>query len=382
MRFTSALASSIVPTATAFGILDLEGGNGTILGAVLGANSLALAVGLIPAGLAADRFSRRPILIVAGLLSAISAVASSIVLRGSSPSTALLIAFAVPGGLGVALSGPAFVGIVPEVVPVHRLQSANAWFRLSLNVGRIAGSGLAGALVAIFNPAIALLAGGALSALSAAIVAPVRTNPVPRSPATSVVRELGLGWQEFRRRRWVVVIVAVSAVSNLGASAVFSVLGPIRSEEALDGAASWAAITAAFGIGSLVGAALVARLRPARPIAFGAVLLGAFALPIFALMTSAPMWVIVALAAVAGLSIEFFTVLWDTALQQEVPLESLSRVSAFDWLGSFATTPFAVALAGPLADAIGTVPALAVAGALSAVPPLALLSRDVRRRVA
>jgi hypothetical protein len=44
---------------------------------------------------------------------------------------------------------------------------------------------------------------------------------------------------------------------------------------------------------------------------------------------------------------------WDTALQQHVPAAVLSRVSAYDWLGSVALVPLGYALAGPLSSAIG-----------------------------
>jgi hypothetical protein len=40
-------------------------------------------------------------------------------------------------------------------------------------------------------------------------------------------------------------------------------------------------------------------------------------------------------------------------LQQHVPAAVLSRVSAYDWLGSVALVPLGYALAGPLSSAIG-----------------------------
>ena len=55
----------------------------------------------------------------------------------------------------------------------------------------------------------------------------------------------------------------------------------------------------------------------------------------------------------AGIGIELFSVFWDTSLQAHVPNEVLSRVSAWDAIGSLVLIPAAYAVVGPLADAIG-----------------------------
>src|SRR5207237_979332 len=55
----------------------------------------------------------------------------------------------------------------------------------------------------------------------------------------------------------------------------------------------------------------------------------------------------------AGFCIEIFGVLWDTAMQQEIPPEKLSRLFAYDMLGSLALTPLALAAVGPISAAVG-----------------------------
>ena len=67
----------------------------------------------------------------------------------------------------------------------------------------------------------------------------------------------------------------------------------------------------------------------------------------------APAAAIAAAAAVSGVGIAVFGTLWDTTLQQHVPAAVLSRVSAYDWLGSAALIPLGYVLAGPLASALG-----------------------------
>jgi hypothetical protein len=120
------------------------------------------------------------------------------------------------------------------------------------------------------------------------------------------------------------------------------------------------------------------RLRPRRPLRTALLAELVVALPVLALSVPAPVPVVVALAFVSGVGVDVFEVLWQTALQQHVPGESLSRVSAYDWFGSLALTPVALALAGPLAAAVGLGPAIAICGGLGALSCLALLDPQVR----
>jgi len=66
--------------------------------------------------------------------------------------------------------------------------------------------------------------------------------------------------------------------------------------------------------------------------------------------------------------------------QTHVPEEALSRVSAYDALGSTVFAPFGLFLAGPIAQWIGTSETLYIAGAIAIVMACAsLFNKDVRR---
>jgi hypothetical protein len=93
---------------------------------------------------------------------------------------------------------------------------------------------------------------------------------------------------------------------------------------------------------------------------------------------------VVAGAAVLGFGASAFAnALWFTTLQERIPLESISRVSAYDWMGSIVFQPAGYALVGPLAAALGTrstllLSASVIASASIAVSSLASI-RGVRR---
>jgi hypothetical protein len=90
--------------------------------------------------------------------------------------------------------------------------------------------------------------------------------------------------------------------------------------------------------------------------------------------------VIAAAAFVAGTGFGAFGVLWNTELHKRVAPEALSRVSAYDAMGSIALVPVGEALAGIGATRIGAAPAAIVCAALIVAPTAAVLAvRDVRQ---
>jgi hypothetical protein len=93
---------------------------------------------------------------------------------------------------------------------------------------------------------------------------------------------------------------------------------------------------------------------------------------------------IIIAAFIAGAGSMMFNTLWETTLQQHVPVEARSRVSSYDWFGSLAFQPLGYALIGPLAGVVGISAALYLCGALEIAGIGALLAvKDVRtlRRV-
>jgi hypothetical protein len=84
--------------------------------------------------------------------------------------------------------------------------------------------------------------------------------------------------------------------------------------------------------------------------------------------------------AAGGVGLGLFSVWWSTALAQRIPPHLLSRVSAWDYMGSLALVPIGYLLAGPVAEAYGAVEVMAVGGALgSVIMLLALVPHSTRR---
>jgi len=138
-------------------------------------------------------------------------------------------------------------------------------------------------------------------------------------------------------------------------------------------------VLAAQGVGFLLGALLGLRFHPSRPLVAASV--GSLlVLPLLALLALAAPWPALAAAAIlAGFGIELFGIQWDTTMQSHIPDAVLSRVYSYDALGSFAFIPIGLAVAGPVAAAIGTEAAIWAAAALVLVSTVAVLAvREVR----
>lgn len=116
------------------------------------------------------------------------------------------------------------------------------------------------------------------------------------------------------------------------------------------------------------------RYRPTRLLESGSLAVPLMALPLLALAVPTAVALIALAALLAGASMEIFAVNWSTGLQEQIPPNLLSRVAAYDALGSYALTPIGTTLAGPIALTIGTTATLLGAGAAIIASAAAVLS--------
>ncbi len=376
----SVLGDGMVPVALAFAVLDLTG-SASDLGLVLAARLLPLVSLLLVGGVVADRLSRRSVMVASDLARFGSQGLMAALLIAGHAEIWQLAALQAVNGAATAFFNPASTGLLPATVSPARLQEANVLRGLSLAGGEIAGPVLAGILVATVGAGWALAVDATTFLISAALLGALRPRAAARGHAASFLADLRHGWGEFSRRTWVWVIVVTAALGN-ALNAAFVVLGPLVADRELGGPAAWAAIVSCVGIGSLLGGVLVLRLRPPRPLLAGLLAVGLSPLPMLLLGVMAPVVVIAAAGLLGGIGILMFNALWETTLQQHVPAESLSRVSAYDWFGSLAFQPLGLLIVGPVAAGVGVETTLLLAGVLQLGTVAAALAVPSVRQVA
>jgi MFS family permease len=324
-----------------------------------------------------------------GVRAVVQATAGTLLLAGSAEIW-MLAALAAIYGTADAFFWPAMNGLLPETIESDVLQEANALLGGTQSVSNILGPVIAGILIAVVNPGGAILLDAGTFLISIAFLLQIEAGALGAGGSEEgegFLDQLRGGWREVRSRTWVWTgLIALASYHVIVLPAVF-VLGPILAEQELNGASSWAIITAGFGVGSVVGQVLIYRLKFARPLraSFVAFVIASSQAAIIG--SGLPVGVIAGLEAVTGVAVSIAFTLWELSLQEHIPSRALSRVSSYDFTASVGLMPIGLALAGPLADAIGlhtalrlmSVVGMASALACLAVPAVRQLSRPVQR---
>jgi predicted MFS family arabinose efflux permease len=375
----SLLGDGMVGVALAFGVLEVTD-SASSLGIVLAARMIPTVALLLAGGVIADRLPRRAVMVAADLVRLVShGLMAALLISGAAQVWSLAVLAAV-NGAGTAFFAPASTGLLPMLIPAGLLQQANALRGLAQSVGMVAGPALSGLLVATSGAGTALAVDAATFAVSAAFLLALRVPALIPREAASFIRQLRDGWREFRARDWVWGIVIAASIANM-LSAGYQVLGPVQAERELGGAGAWATIVTGLGIGSVLGGAFMLRRRVERPLLVGCSLVMLWVLPWILIAVAAPTLLIAAGALLGGFGLMVFNALWESTLQAEIPAESLSRVSAYDWLGSLAFNPIGAALVGPIAAGIGVETTLIACAVIATVVNVWCLSLPGVRRV-
>jgi hypothetical protein len=178
------------------------------------------------------------------------------------------------------------------------------------------------------------------------------------------------------------IVAQFAIVVGFGRSAQL-VLGPVIAKAHLGGPAAWGWILSLDGAGSVVAAFLLVHRRRkfSRPllIASTGILLDAGIL--LALYDPLGLGWLLLFSFIGGLGEALFGVMWETTMAREIPAQALSRVSAYDAMGSFLLQPIGLAVMGPLVAVTGVHGGLLIGAAAIVVPTLAVMCvPDVFRR--
>lgn len=373
----SLLGDGMIRVALAFAVLEV-GGSAASVGLVFAARLLPMTVALLVGGVVGDRASRRTVMIAADLVRLVAHATMAAALIGGVAEVWSLAVLAGIAGAATGFYVPAATGLLPGLVAAEDLQRANGLRLTAMAGGEVLGPLVAGGLVVAAGAGWAIAIDALTFAISAALLARVADPPRAAAPAARFLHDLRAGWRAVRSRTWVWATIVAASIGNLVWGA-WSALGPVVADRELGGAGAWGTILAAMGVGGLAGGILAIRRPPRRPLVLFAICGVPFALPLALLAEAAPVPLLAGAALVSGVAMMFANAVWESTLQREVPSDSISRVSAYEWFGSLAFQPLGLALWGPVALGIGFGPALWLAFALLVVASLALLlSRDVR----
>ncbi len=328
-----------------------HGGSTGDLGLVMASSILTMLAGTLFGGVWADRLQPRHVMVVSDLVRLVATAGIAIMFAGGSYHLGLLCGLTVVSAGAGAFFTPAMSSLKPLLVPAPHLQRANATLSMLQTGCGIAGPALGGVTVAAFG-APAGFAINAISFLSSGVAAALLRVRAVRGPRAPMLRELSAGWREIRSRDWLIGGLFGATVYHV-ANGMILVLVQFIAVERLGGAHAIGWISAAEGLGGLIGSGLALRFQPRRLLRAGW-----FTLLLMPLWALAYVWPGMLTAILAGAVIGygglmFFGVAWETAIQDHVPQAMLGRVASWDYLTSFLAMPLGNVLAGPLSARYG-----------------------------
>lgn len=321
----------------------------------------------IPAGLLADRASRRTMMVAAEALRAAALLAILLLVLAGKVTWPLLAALGFVAACGTVAYSVAAPAMVPALVPPTLLGTANARIELARTLAFTAGPALGGLLVGWSGagPAFGLAAG--LSLLAAMLLAglpePLRLAASRRRPLQDIAEGMAFVW----RHRLLRPILATQVIFNAAFFVLMAVLVPYAVHRLGLGASGVGVIMGLYGAGMLVGALLAPAIM--RRLRFGAVVaIGPLSGLAGSIAVAATVWVPAPALAASGLFLlgigPIIWVISTTTLRQSVtPAGLLGRVSSLSVLATGARPVGAAAgaLAGELWGAEAAL-LLAVAG--------------------
>jgi predicted MFS family arabinose efflux permease len=346
-------------------------------GALQTALTLPFILFAIPAGLLADRLSRRALMAGVEALRAAALLAIlALIWFGllTLPLLALLGFAAVCGTVAYSVAAPA---LVPSLVPPKLLPAANARIELARTVAFAAGPALGGVLVGWVGAAPAFGFAAALSVMAVVLLSgmyePVRV-PAPRRHPLQEIRE---GAAFVLHHPLLRPVFITQFIFNTASFLLLAVFVPYAVRHLGLSAAGVGATLGMYGVGMVAGA--LAATRVMRRIAFGTVIglgpvTGFVAALVMALTAAIPSPVL------AGLS--FFLlgagpILWvisTTTLRQSVtPPRLLGRVSAINIM-SYGARPLGSALGAIVGGVYGAEACLYLAAAIFGAQALVILT--------
>ncbi len=328
-------------------------------------------------GVAADRFERRRILILAQWALLILAALTGVLLARDDLELWHLYGIALLLGVAAAFEMPAYQAFVPELVERDEIPPAVSLNQATFHGSRIIGPALASWVVARWGTAAAFFANSA--SFLAVIGALMMIRPRPPAAAGERISTLamlrqGLGY--VRERPELYSLLGITGFSTLFVFPNLAVLTPYYVKHVLHlGPGALCAIMSASGLGALLGAALLLSLREEQRIGRLFACIATMLATMTAMAWARNLWVAVVAITIQSFAIAQSLGLVSIMLQERVPNELRGRVMSLSTMMFSGVMPFAALLMPPLVDWIGMRWELQLAGTLYALATLLLVLR-------
>lgn len=359
------------------------------IGLLMAVEFLPITVFSLPAGAWVDRVRRRPLLITADVVRALTLVSipAAYAVGVLSLIQLYLVGFIV-GSLTVVFDF-AYQAYLPDLLSRDQLLKGNSQLQISEQSASVVGLALGGSLISLIRAPLAVAADSVSYVASAVCLLTIRTPeavPLPGQPGTHVVSEIRHGIQYVFAHPFLRPLTLVSALIQFFGRMVMAVLLVYLVREVGLTPAVVGTVFSIGGIGFVIGAVIAPRVsaRFGLGTALSAAAILASLAPLFYALAPRSLAALLVAAGffLYGLAALVWSVNSLSIRQATTPNAWLGRTSATMRLFSWGAIPFGSVVGGALANAVGlrTTILIGALGSLGAsLPVLFSRLRRVRR---
>lgn len=358
-----------------------------------GWTAIVAAAGFLPLGLlgpvggaVADRVDRRRLMVVTTLLQTCAAATLALLSATDRASPGAIVVVVFVAGCVAGVGFPAYMAMIPDLVPKEDLLGAVSLGQAQFNLGRVVGPALAGLAIAAGSYtwafAINTVSFGAMLIALGALRLPQRTPPQDDG---SMWQRIRVGARAARDEPGVRAAILLISIVALTASPFIALIPAMARVRHNGGPELTSIFVTAQGIGAVAGAIVV----PSLAKHFGrhrVLMAGLVALPAALVLYGAaptPETATIALLGVGASYIAVFSGI-GAVVQLRAPNEVRARVVSLYFLALGTLYPIGSTLQGPVADRVGLGPMtigsglmlLAAVGFLRFVRPSTLRALD------
>ena len=325
-----------------------------------------------PAGVLADRFDNRRILVSTSVVSGLLAATFAVVASTGRITIWWIYALTLVLGLAVAVERPAMQAVLFELVGPELLPSAVATNSTIASVSRLIGPAVAGALIATVGVEACFIVNAVSYLVVIAALLALRSSELVHRPAIGSARgKLREGFAYVRTHRNAARPLLVMSIVGTVAYNFPTTFPSMVRFGFHRGAGSVGIAMSVSAIGSILGGIYIAGIKP-HPRRTLAIALTGFAAACLALAVTPGFWPFAAMSISLGFASASFQSVNTVVLQQATEPSMQGRVMALHQMALFGTTPIGALLVGWIIQvtsprvpfALGGVTALACAAAI------------------
>ncbi|MCU1385715.1 MAG: putative multidrug-efflux transporterc [Acidobacteria bacterium] len=337
-------------------------------------------------GVLADRRDRRRTLIASQYVQMATSAALAVLMYLHVVQIWHILVLSSVTGFAQAFGGPAYQSLIPSLVDKKDLPNAVALNSIQFNVARVIGPLLFGLTLTLFgqwgyDEAQAMNACFALNALSFVVVINtlmmLHVKHIPPAASKGMRDDLRIGLSYVRNHSSLKAFIVLAAATTFLGFSVLTFLPVFAQQVFHAGAGTYSHLLAFSGIGSVVGALIIAWLGKFNRMGLTALIVQAiYGLLIVGFAMSRVLWLsdILLFFTGAALMIVFSTV--TSLIQLIAPNEMRGRVMSIYMLAFRGGMPLGSLISGYFATLIGAPMVISINGALLVVVAAYFLVRS------